>query len=480
MTTQHPLLTRPLEELADALTGTQARRDTTAQFLPSGVSSYEVRWKLIEKARHHIHIVAFSLMKDETGYRLRDALLEKLRQGVAVRMIFDDGVMYSTLTGGILKELQAAGAQAIRYHKVFRDVLPDPARGHPFRQLWKTAKLKLKRRFHEKYMIVDGTEAVLGGINWGNKYAYGGREPKAWRDTDMYVAGSIVADIQRQFIHDFFLYDAMDREYHERTTPGFSAQKFYADALRREQAFIDNPATKHLYFPPPLPPSAAPAGSDAPVTARYVPHKPYDENRLRLTDAYLQMFRQARQHIYWGCHGIRPPRIIGEALAEAVRRGVQVHLITNTRTASRTLMLYGLLGWMYWESSNHFRWLIEHGIHVHEWQKPGAFHSKNLLIDDVVAAVGSYNIARGSTFHHTESTIIVYGGEFPLRVRRQFETDLKDCREVTLAQAKIVPPKYDPFLRPIEERNGLITPALLTDAVRRDWAQMYGKGDRTA
>ena len=52
----------------------------------SNATSYEVRWKLIEKARHHIHIVAFSLMKDETGYRLRDVLLEKLRQGVAVRM----------------------------------------------------------------------------------------------------------------------------------------------------------------------------------------------------------------------------------------------------------------------------------------------------------------------------------------------------------------------------------------------------------
>ena len=77
----------------------------------------------------------------------------------------------------------------------------------------------------------------------------------------------------------------------------------------------------------------------------------------------------------------------------------------------------GLLGGMYWECSNYFRWLVERGIHVHEWQLPGAFHSKNLVVDDTVAAVGSYNLANGSTFHHTESAVIVPGGPFPHEVR---------------------------------------------------------------
>ena len=50
-------------------------------------------------------------------------------------------------------------------------------------------------------------------------------------------------------------------------------------------------------------------------------------------------------------------------------------------------------------------------------QKPGAFHSKNLVIDDVVASIGSYNVANVSTFHHTESSVVVYGGDMPATVK---------------------------------------------------------------
>lgn len=136
-------------------------------------------------------------------------------------------------------------------------------------------------------------------------------------------------------------------------------------------------------------------------------------------------------------------------------------------------MGYGLLGWMYSESSHHFPWLIDHGIHVYEWQKPGAFHSKNLVIDDVVASVGSYNIARGSAFHHTESNVIVYGGDLPLQIHKQFEIDLQDCREVTIHEIKKVTAKSDPFLRPLEKRNMLIRKELLTPVILAELEKTY-------
>jgi phosphatidylserine/phosphatidylglycerophosphate/cardiolipin synthase-like enzyme len=182
----------------------------------------------------------------------------------------------------------------------------------------------------------------------------------------------------------------------------------------------------------------------------------------------LQLIRGAERTIYWGCHGVRPPRIFAESLAEAVERGVEVHLITNSRRSSRSLMGHGLLGWMYWECRNHFRWLIERGVHVHEWQKPGAFHSKNLVVDDEVAAVGSYNVANGSAFHHTESAVFVYGGAFPPEVRQQFEADLADCREVALESARRPLRWVDPMRRPLHERNLLVEPSLLPAAVARD------------
>lgn len=454
----HPLLSEKFAAETDRVTRTSIREGNTVQLLPSGVRSYEKRWDLLARAKSTIHIVAFSLMRDETSKRLCDVLAERMQHGVSAHLILDDAVLYSTFSGNLIRRMRKAGVEVIRYHKFFRDILPDLKQGHPFRQLAEIARTKLRRHFHEKYMVIDGTEAILGGINWGNKYAFGGARPKAWRDSDVYLTGPIVADIQRQFVKDIFLYRAMEAEYTERTRKNFSREEHYQRARLEETQFVEN--RRDVLFP-----KLQPTGSSR---IRYVPHKPYDENRLPLTEAYLLMFKQAQSYIYWGCHGIRPPRVIAETLVEAVRRGVDVRLITNSKRSSRTLMMFGLLGWMYWEASNHFRYLVERGINVYEWQKPGAFHSKNLVIDDVVASVGSYNVASGSTFYHTESNVIVYGGEFPHQVRNQFFIDLKDCKQLTLAETKIVPPRYDPFLRRLAPRNRLIEEALLTEAVRRD------------
>jgi phosphatidylserine/phosphatidylglycerophosphate/cardiolipin synthase-like enzyme len=454
----HPLLEPQFQADTDRLTGTALREGNSVTFLPSGSQSYAKRWELIEGARHSLDLVTFSIINDGTSQRLRDLLAKKVKEGVAVRMVVDDLAVYSAMSAGILSDMAKVGIAVIRYHKVFRDWLPDLHKGSPFSQLVQSFRYKIKRRFHEKFTIVDGRELILGGINWGDKYAFGGIRPDAWRDTDIYLSGPAVADVQRQFIRSFFLYDAMEKEYDARRQPGFNRETYYEAA--RTQAESEIEAKPPAYFP-----ELSPTGTER---VRYVPHKPYDEERLRMTHACLLMFQQAQRYIYWGCHAIRPPRIIAEALAQAAQRGVEVRLITNSRESSRGLLAHGFFGFLYRECANHFRWLIEHGIRVFEWQKPGAFHSKNLVIDDVVAAIGSYNVANGSTFHHTESTLIVYGGDMPAAVRQQFEIDFKDCREVQLSETKTPSRKHDPFLRVLDHRNLLIDRSLLTDAVRQD------------
>jgi phosphatidylserine/phosphatidylglycerophosphate/cardiolipin synthase-like enzyme len=452
----HPILSSDFEAEMDRLTGTFVQEGNYVELLPSGVSSYVRRWELLEKAQRSIHIVAFSMMRDGTSRKLTEIICRKARAGVACRLIFDDGVLYSTFAGSLLRAMVSAGAEVIRYNFVFRNVLPQLEGPSPVGRFVRICKGKLRRRFHEKYMIVDGTEAILGGINWGDKYAYGGKRPKAWRDSDVYMSGPVVGAVQRQFVRDLFVYRAMQQE----SLHGRASSTERAAALRRaigeESRFIA--AGRAELFP-----LSTSTGGER---IRYVPHKPYDEGRLRLTHAHLLLLREAKQYVRWGCHGIRPPTVLAEALVNAARRGVDVRLITNSKKAARTLMLRGLLGWMYRESSRHYRYLIENGVRVYEWQRPGAFHSKNLVIDDVVASIGSFNVASGSMFHHTESNVIVFGGEFPRRVREQFETDFKDCSEVSLEAAPRPKASADPYLRLLHPRNLLIDDALLPASVR--------------
>ena len=399
-------------------------------------------------------------MNDDTTKRLRDIVHDKVAAGVEVKMIVDDAALYTTFSS---RDPACHGEVGRRDPHLQQPVaLPDVAgsRGYAIHQLQRFGKVALKRRFHEKFMVVDGTSAVLGGMNWGTKYALGGTDDKWWRDTDVYLTGPVVGDIQRRFLNDLFVFRAL-RDH----APARVAGRSPARTLPRRGSGRGGRVHRQRGRPPLLPRRSATTGA---ADIRYVGHKPWDESKVPLTNAMLQLIRSAQHTIYWGCHGVRPPRVVAENLADAAARGVEVHLITNSRRSSRSLMGHGLLGWMYWECSHYFRWLIEHGIHVYEWQKQGAFHSKNMVVDDEIAAVGSYNVANGSTFHHTESAVYVYGGEFPHEVTRQFGIDLQSCKEVTLATA-VHPWRWvDPMRRPLHERNLLIDTSVLPDAVAHD------------
>jgi cardiolipin synthase A/B len=448
------LLEPSFEREMDRLTASAVRSGNGITLLPTGVESYTRRWELIEAAERAVHICSFSFMRDDTTRRLAAVAAEKVRQGVEVKIIVDDAALYTTLSRGILKHMAKAGVEVLTYDSPLRYLTLARLGGHPIRN----AKLALKRRFHEKYLVVDGREAILGGMNWGTKYALGGSDVKWWRDTDVHLTGPVVADVQRQFLRDVFVYRAQAEAGHRR-----NRSEDARAAQAKEDALTYGREHASTYFPP-----LAATGSSR---IRYVAHKPWDDQELPLTHAFLHLIRSAQSSIYWGCHGVRPPRVMAENLAEAAARGVEVHLITNSKRSSRSLMGNGLMGWMWWECSHYFRWLVEHGIHIHEWQLPGAFHSKNMVVDDVVAAVGSYNVANGSTFHHTESAVLVTGGEFPVAVRAQFERDLRDCREVALDETRTprVPlALFDPWRRPLHERNLLIDRSLWPPGVAAD------------
>ena len=168
--------------------------------------------------------------------------------------------------------------------------------------------------------------------------------------------GAAVAEIQYQFLKDFIRYRQWEAAYSQK--PGLT----YSDHVKASSppARADIERDYAALFPKPA--------RDGPYSVRYMAHKPYDDGTLPLTNMFLRLISKAEKYIDWGCHGIRPPRIYGAYLAAAVERGVAVRLITNSQRSARTLMLNGLMGWMYWECTKHYKWLLERGIRIFEWQ----------------------------------------------------------------------------------------------------------------
>ncbi|HBS26252.1 MAG TPA: hypothetical protein DD827_03825 [Gammaproteobacteria bacterium] len=432
------------------------RENNSIRLLSSGQESYEVRWKILSNARSSIHLATFSFMKDKTTRKLFDLLKEKKKSGVDVRIIYDEIVNRTTFVGGWIRELQKEGIEVYGYNSIKDGWFLDFNKKHPFRWLKKIAKRKLKQHFHEKYLIVDNQHLIIGGNNWGDKYAFGGIEPKAWRDTDVYITGETVRDVQLQFLRDCEMQKEWSIQKKKRMYYSDFSQA-YLSTYQNDEGVISKYSELFSNIPPVL-------NLDRKSNISFMAHKPYEENELKLTNYFLNEIINSNSRIYWGCHGIRPPKIFTEHLIAAANRGVKVVLITNSKMSSKTLMAGGLLGWMYKECSKHFKALLENGVEIHEWQKPGAFHSKSLVVDEDMVSIGSYNIASGSAFNHSESNVIVKNKEFCNEVFQQFKVDLKSCVKLDIGKYNF--PKENAFERKIQERNDMLSDEVLTESIR--------------
>ncbi len=426
------------------------RNGNSVQLLINGEESYPLRWKLIEEAQDEILIATFSFMKDDTTRRLVDTLIRKMKENVRVKIIYDHIVNQTTFVGPLLKKLEKNGAQLCDYNNLYEGWQFFKLQKQYYKKKSLKVKMVLKQHYHEKYLIVDAKHLILGGLNWGDKYALGGIRKEAWRDTDVYVRGPVVQDVHRQFKQDFERKLEWDSRKKKHAYAYFDFIRSVPVELVEEEIQSSDIQTQN-------------------IPIKYIAHKPYDENSLPLTDYYLELIANAKTSVDWGCHGIRPPLLFLEAFRDAQQRGVRIRLITNSKYASKTLMLKGLMGWMYWECSKHFKELIDSNIEIYEWNPQGAYHSKTLIVDQKITSVGSYNIARGSSYHHSESNLIIFDENFAQKNTAQFECDLQQCTQL---HSPMKLPKKNAYSRRIHERNKLVdssvTPPKIMELLERN------------
>jgi cardiolipin synthase A/B len=162
------------------------RADDVTVFL-DGVSTYDAILAAVAGSQHHVHLEYYIWEPDTIGTALRDALVERAKAGVAVRMIVD-GTGSSKLSSKFLEPLRAAGVEIARFN--------------PVRLL--TARLRRPDfRTHRKIIVCDGRVGFTGGMNISNAHssAYGANY---WRDTHVRIAGAAVSPLQRLFVEDWY------------------------------------------------------------------------------------------------------------------------------------------------------------------------------------------------------------------------------------------------------------------------------------
>jgi cardiolipin synthase len=139
-----------LDRLAQAMTGFPPSTATRVDLLIDGGSTYDALVTAIEAAQQSVHMEYYIYAGDRTGTRIRDALIERAKAGVTVRILLDG--VGSKLARKFVLPLREAGVELAFFHPVRWWMLP-------------FARPKLNMRSHRKIVICDGTVGFTGGIN---------------------------------------------------------------------------------------------------------------------------------------------------------------------------------------------------------------------------------------------------------------------------------------------------------------------------
>ena len=143
----------------------------------------------IAGAKNHIHICSYIFEDDSLGRLVSDALIDKAREGVEVRVIYDDVGCWK-VKDSFFERMRFEG---IEVHSFM------PVKFPAFTG-------KVNYRNHRKLIVIDGYAGYIGGMNIAKRYVQG-TGSREWRDTHMRITGSAVYGIQRTFLIDWFFVD---------------------------------------------------------------------------------------------------------------------------------------------------------------------------------------------------------------------------------------------------------------------------------
>jgi cardiolipin synthase len=158
----------------------------SARLLVDGEATFEAILEAISGAEHYILVQFYIFREDGIGKRIRDSLVAKAREGIAVYLLLDNYGSFG-LSDEFIESMVSEGVKV----EYFMEVTGSANR------------FQLNFRNHRKIVVVDGKRGFLGGLNVGDDYL--GKDPKLtpWRDTHMEWRGPIVKCLQVPFAEDW-------------------------------------------------------------------------------------------------------------------------------------------------------------------------------------------------------------------------------------------------------------------------------------
>ena len=328
-----------------------------------GIDKYTDLYTDIANAKSFIHISYYIIRKDEYGKRLKKILIDKAKEGVEVRLMFDH-IGSKVTSKRFFFDLIKAGGKVEKF-------FPSTIFFKPY----------LNHRNHRKMVIIDGSIGYTGGMNIGKEYSNEDKKIYPWADRHIRINGEGVVGLQMQFFMDYLF---------------VSKEKF--DFQDRE--------TINKYFP---------RVQDKGNKIMQIVASGPDYKQENIKNAYLKIINDSRSSIL-----IETPYLILDdsmldAINIAIKSGVEVKVVIPGLPDKKVV---------YAATLSYARELINMGAKVYAYK--GFMHSKVVIGDEYVTSIGSANMDRRSFRLNFEINTFVYNKEFNEINRELVEEDIKN------------------------------------------------------
>ena len=334
-------------------------KDNEAEFYTDGYQFFPALLQAISRARHHIHLETYIFDDDPLGRLIADALIQKAKEGVEIRVIYDD-VGCWRVPSAFFESMKKAGIDVCAFM---------PVKFPAFTS-------KVNYRNHRKVCVIDGIEGFTGGMNIALRYVKGMRNGTLpWRDTHMRLRGSIVYALQRAFLVDWY--------------------------------FVDRTLVTNRKYYPPMPWNISNDCLAQMVTSS--PIAPWPD----IMQGYVRILLEAKSYVYMESPYFLPTEPVLFAMRTAALAGVDVRLMVPRHSDSHLLE---------WASLSYVVETLAAGVKIKLYEG-GFNHSKLLVADDEVSTCGSTNIDFRSFENNFESNVFFYDRQMALRIKELYMAD---------------------------------------------------------
>lgn len=344
-------------------------KNTLAEYYKSGEENFPVMLEELRKAKHYIFLEYFIVEEGKMWNAILDILVQKAKEGLDVRVIYDDFGCITTLPYPYYQKLESMGVKCFAFN--------------PYIPIF---SVSMNHRDHRKILVIDGHTAFTGGINLADEYINHINRFGYWKDTGIMLKGEAVWNFTIMFLQTWNAIYPTDT----------SMEQFYP-RIHFEEEFANDGYVQ-------------PYG-DSPLDQETV-----GEN------VYLNMINTASEYIYMFTPYLIIDNEMMTALCLAAKKGVDVRIVTPGIPDKKTV---------FWLTQSYYDVLVRNGVKIYEYT-PGFIHAKCFVCDDEVATVGTINMDYRSLYLHFECGVFLYESKVVKQVKEDALEVFAVSKQITI------------------------------------------------